>query len=343
MVQLRVTRSRRSARAAVREKRLQTAEELPVQLIHLHQSFLVFNGNRIAKRMAVGEVIAFLHARNKCTHGSVNSSHIATDEETFISSTDFASTDFIGCFRGRFVQFPSPSGQEKRTSSSYSELLVIVTHAVDKLRLEWDSAQNQTQSKLDDRFLTSHTPAQPRNPLSFFQDLHPEVPPLESLNKPLKHIHLSLQPPGSGLNCPAADCVSGSFAFRAVLGQALSTSNASDTPCVPGFGFQGKALGSCAHGLFKTAFKAPTVNVVGQPDRAMGQFPVSEVPTTYVPRGPMQGNLFITKSSAVVTPHVLPVSTDVRGFLESVNVLAAAVQQVPKIERLTPLAEYWAS
>lgn len=36
--------------------------------------------------MAVGEVIAFLHARNKCTHGSVNSSHIATDEETFVSA-----------------------------------------------------------------------------------------------------------------------------------------------------------------------------------------------------------------------------------------------------------------
>lgn len=57
----------------------------------------------------------------------------------------------------------------------------------------------------------------------------------------------------------------------------------------------------------------------------------------------MQGNPFITKSSAVVTPHVLPVSTYARGFLESVNVLAPAVRQVPKIERLMPLAEYWAT
>lgn len=36
--------------------------------------------------MAVGEVIAFIHARNKCTHGSVNSNHIARDEETFVSA-----------------------------------------------------------------------------------------------------------------------------------------------------------------------------------------------------------------------------------------------------------------
>ncbi len=35
--------------------------------------------------------------------------------------------------------------------------------------------QNQAQSKLDDRFLTSHTPFQPRRPLPFFQDLHQEV------------------------------------------------------------------------------------------------------------------------------------------------------------------------
>ncbi len=47
-----------------------------------------------------------------------------------------------------------PSGQEKRTSSSYSELLDVVARAVDKLGLDWDSelAQNQAQSKLDDRF-----------------------------------------------------------------------------------------------------------------------------------------------------------------------------------------------
>ncbi|ROL45291.1 hypothetical protein DPX16_17902 [Anabarilius grahami] len=40
------------------------------------------------------------------------------------------------------------SGQEKRTSPSYNELLEVVTRAVDKLGLEWDSEpkQNQAQS-----------------------------------------------------------------------------------------------------------------------------------------------------------------------------------------------------
>jgi len=49
MVQLRVTRYRRSARAAVRENLQTAAEELPVQLIHFHKRFPVFNGNGIAK------------------------------------------------------------------------------------------------------------------------------------------------------------------------------------------------------------------------------------------------------------------------------------------------------
>ncbi len=69
------------------------------------------------------------------------------------------------------------SGQEKCTSPSYRELLDITTRTVDKLGLEWDSkpTQNQAQSKLDDRFLTSRAPAQPHKPLPFFQDLHQEV------------------------------------------------------------------------------------------------------------------------------------------------------------------------
>lgn len=43
--------------------------------------------------------------------------------------------------------------QEKCSSPSYSKLLDVVSLAVDKLGLEWDSkpAQNQAQSKLDDR------------------------------------------------------------------------------------------------------------------------------------------------------------------------------------------------
>ncbi len=52
----------------------------------------------------------------------------------------------------------------------------MVTRAVDKLGLEWDSepTQNQAQSKVDDRFLTSCAPAQPHKPFPF-QDLHQEV------------------------------------------------------------------------------------------------------------------------------------------------------------------------
>ncbi|XP_016319979.1 uncharacterized protein LOC107671579, partial [Sinocyclocheilus anshuiensis] len=70
-----------------------------------------------------------------------------------------------------------PSGQEKRNSPSYNELLDVVTCAVGKFGLDWDCEpmQDQAQSKLDDRFLTSRTPSQPRRPLPFFQDLHQEV------------------------------------------------------------------------------------------------------------------------------------------------------------------------
>ncbi len=65
--------------------------------------------------------------------------------------------------------------QERHSSLSYSELLdVVVTRAVDKLGLDWeaDAAQAQSQSKLDDRFLTSRAPAQPCKLLPFFPDLH---------------------------------------------------------------------------------------------------------------------------------------------------------------------------
>lgn len=70
-----------------------------------------------------------------------------------------------------------PSGQERRVSPSYSELLDVVSRAVGKLGLDWevDKAEAQPSSKLDDRFLTSRTPTQPRRPLPFFPDLHQEV------------------------------------------------------------------------------------------------------------------------------------------------------------------------
>lgn len=55
----------------------------------------------------------------------------------------------------------SLSGQEKHISPSYSELLDVITHALGKMGLEWNSepTQNQAQSKLDDRFLTSRAPS----------------------------------------------------------------------------------------------------------------------------------------------------------------------------------------
>ncbi len=71
-----------------------------------------------------------------------------------------------------------PSGrQERRSSTSYSKLLDVVTRVVDKMGLDWEAnvAQAQSQSNLDDRFLTSRASAQPRNPLPFFPDLHQEV------------------------------------------------------------------------------------------------------------------------------------------------------------------------
>lgn len=48
------------------------------------------------------------------------------------------------------------SGQEKHTSSSHSELLDVVTFAVNKLGLDWevDVDQAQSSSKLDDHFFT---------------------------------------------------------------------------------------------------------------------------------------------------------------------------------------------
>ncbi len=62
-----------------------------------------------------------------------------------------------------------PGGEERHSSPSYSELLDMVTRAVDKLGLDWeaDAVQTQSQSKLDDRFLTSRAPTQSCKPLPF--------------------------------------------------------------------------------------------------------------------------------------------------------------------------------
>ncbi len=80
------------------------------------------------------------------------------------------------------------------------------------------------------------------------------------------------------------------------------------------------------------AAKAPTFKkVAGWPDRAFGCLPVTEVPTTQVLRGPVQGTQVMT-SSKVVTLHVLPVLADASGSLQSGDVLTPAVQPLPNVE-----------
>ncbi len=80
---------------------------------------------------------------------------------TAASESEDLLADTCGCL--------PPGGQERHSSPSYSELLDMVTRAVDKLGLDWVAdaaqAQSQSQSKLDDGFLTSRAPAQPRKPL----------------------------------------------------------------------------------------------------------------------------------------------------------------------------------
>ncbi len=70
-----------------------------------------------------------------------------------------------------------PGGQERPSSPSYSELLGMVTRAVDKLGLDWEAeaVKAQSQSKLDDSFLTCRASALPHKPLPFFPDIHQEV------------------------------------------------------------------------------------------------------------------------------------------------------------------------
>ncbi|ROL55599.1 hypothetical protein DPX16_23616 [Anabarilius grahami] len=113
------------------------------------------------------EVRPTLEARDAISFGC------GSYDNDVLSTVASDSEELVGYYSGSLP----PSGQEKRTSPSYNELLEVVTRAVDKLGLEWDSnpVQNQAQSKLDDRFLMSRTPTQPRRPLPFFQDLRQEV------------------------------------------------------------------------------------------------------------------------------------------------------------------------
>lgn len=92
-----------------------------------------------------------------------------------------------------------------------------------------------------------------------------------------------------------------------------------------------------------TAFKAPTFNVVGRPDQATGQFPVLEVPATHVLLGPMQRSVYNKVFIKCGHSTCTSVFTDTSSSWRSEDASAPAVHQVPKIERLRPLEDYWAT
>ncbi len=49
-----------------------------------------------------------------------------------------------------------PSGQEARPSAAYSELVDVLSHATEKLALDWPDEPRESRAlKLDERFLSS--------------------------------------------------------------------------------------------------------------------------------------------------------------------------------------------
>ncbi|MGL5564929.1 MAG: hypothetical protein ACRDC4_04285, partial [Plesiomonas sp.] len=96
------------------------------------------------------------------------------DDDDVLSTTASDSEDLAA---GSNITPLPPSGQERHGTQSYDDMIEVVTRAVDKLGLVWDSepASQRPLSKLDDRFLTARAPSQSRRPLPFFHDLHQEV------------------------------------------------------------------------------------------------------------------------------------------------------------------------
>ncbi len=69
-----------------------------------------------------------------------------------------------------------PNGQEARPSAAYSELVDVLSHATEKLALDWpDEPRESRASKLDDRFLIGAHSKLERRKLPFFSDLHREI------------------------------------------------------------------------------------------------------------------------------------------------------------------------
>lgn len=89
------------------------------------------------------------------------------------------------------------------------------------------------------------------------------------------------------------------------------------------------------------AFKAPTLGVVGWPDRVFGFRPVIEDPVTQSLWGHMLETQvkFLLSTAALL---VLPVLADANGSPQS-DVSTPVVQPSPNIERLMPLADFWAA
>ncbi len=76
-----------------------------------------------------------------------------------------------------FVKKKRPtSGQEARPSAAYSELVDVLSHATEKLALDWpDEPRESRASKLDERFLSGSNSKPERRKLPFFGYLHQEI------------------------------------------------------------------------------------------------------------------------------------------------------------------------
>ncbi len=137
-------------------------------------------------------------------------------------------------------------------------------------------------------------------------------PPLKSLVGPHEHIHLSqCRLPAQVLT------VTPLSAPRAVLDRVIRTSTSSRGVWV-------KTLGSCEHGPFMTACKAPTLGVSYWSDRALRHHPVVEVPATQLLQDPMQ-----KKSGEVFINPAYVTCTRTRQQLSAVRCLDAGCSTTP--------------
>ncbi|KAK9967694.1 hypothetical protein ABG768_002073, partial [Culter alburnus] len=69
-----------------------------------------------------------------------------------------------------------PGGQEAGPSAAYSELINVLSHATEKLVIDWPDEPRESQSsKLDERFLSGPNSRPVRRKLPFFSDLHSEI------------------------------------------------------------------------------------------------------------------------------------------------------------------------